>query len=216
MNTKFLIGKKVRQTRMFDSKGQSLGVTIVTAGPCWVTQVKTKDHDGVDAIQLGFLAAKKSKQAQIGHSKSIMKETGFDPKTPSFRYFREFRVDNPKEFTVGMKLTVEDFQKGDRVNVVGRSKGKGFQGVVRRHGFSGSPATHGHKDQLRMPGSIGSGFPEKVFKGKRMAGRMGGDRVTVKGLFIVNIEKEKNELWITGAVPGSRQSLLTFTTVQKI
>lgn len=203
---KVILATKGIMTRVFDDNGHVVPVTRVHAGPCYVTQVKTKEKDGVNAVQVGFGVRKKAVSPQVGQSKAAMAASGRTAK--SFRTFREFRIENPSEYSVGQEMNVTAFQAGDRVKVSGTSKGRGFQGVVKRHHFSGSPATHGHKDQLRMPGSIGSGHPQKVFKGKRMGGRMGNDRVTVRGLRVIKVEPETHELWINGALPGSIKSLL--------
>lgn len=204
---KFLLATKLQMTQVFDEHGAVIPVSKVQAGPVFVVQVKTKAKEGVDAIVVGFRPKKKSKKPQAGQAKPVLEKMG-EASATAFTHLREFRVEQPSQFQVGQKLTVGIFAKGDVVRVTGTSKGRGFQGVVKRHGFSGSPATHGHKDQLRMPGSIGSGFPQKTFKGKRMGGRMGTDQVTVQGLTIVNVDPERNELFIKGAVPGAPKSLL--------
>ena len=174
-------------------------VTLIESGPNFVTQVKTKDRDNYSAIQVGFGAKKEKniKKPQRGHLKNL----------DNLRWLREFRVEDSK-LNNGDKIDVSVFAPGDKVNVVAISKGKGFQGVVKRHGFHGGPKSHGQKDRHRAPGSIGSSFPEHVFKGKRMAGRMGGDRVTVKNLQIVEIDGENNLIALKGAVPGRRGTLV--------
>lgn len=170
-------------------------VTVVHAGPCTVTQVKG-EKDGYRAIQLGFEKKGKVSKSLVGH---------FGDLGP-FRYVREFRME--ADARRGQLLTVAMFKPGDHVKVTGISKGRGFQGVVKRHHFAGSPKSHGHKDQLRMPGSIGSTEPKHVFKGTRMAGRMGGERVSVRNLEIVEVDAQNNLLYLKGAVPGARNSLL--------
>ena len=198
-----ILGKKLGMTQIFSEDGLAIPVTIVEAGPCKVVQVKTLENDGYSAVQLGF--EKKPERLvnkpMMGHFRKH--------KVEPFRFLREFR-DFPEEYCeVGKEVTVEVFEEGDIVKVTGISKGKGFQGVVKRHGFGGGPRTHGQSDRLRAPGSIGaSAFPSRVIKGLRMAGRMGGKQVTVKGLTIVKIDKENNLLFIKGAVPGARNSLL--------
>jgi len=198
-----ILGKKLGMTQIFSEDGLAIPVTIVEAGPCKVVQVKTLENDGYSAVQLGF--EKKPERLvnkpMMGHFRKH--------KVEPFRFLREFR-DFPEEYCeVGKEVTVEVFEEGDIVKVTGISKGKGFQGVVKRHGFGGGPRTHGQSDRLRAPGSIGaSAFPSRVIKGLRMAGRMGGEQVTVKGLTIVKIDKENNLLFIKGAVPGARNSLL--------
>ncbi len=197
---KSIIGKKVAMTQVFAKDGTVTPVTVVQAGPCVVTQIKTKATDGVDAVQLGYGFSKHLSKALQGHLKGI----------GSFRVLRQVRVS--KEAGSGLErgatVDVSGFTEGDTVTVIGTSKGKGFQGVVKRHHFHGSPKTHGHKDQLRMPGSSGAGGLQHVAKGKRMPGRMGNARVTVKNLSVMKVDLEKNELWIQGAIPGARGSVV--------
>jgi len=185
-------------TQIFKDNGQVIPATIVEAGPCLITQVKTESKDGYQAVQVGFATKNKLSKPLAGHLKSL----------PKFRYLREFRIKGEKDFSLGQEIKVNIFQPGDRIKATGVSKGKGFQGVVKRHGFHGSPASHGHKDQLRMPGSIGSTDSSRVFKGRRMAGRMGNDQVTLANLEIIQVDQEKNYLYIKGAVPGARRGLL--------
>ena len=200
---KSIIGKKIRMSQVFAPDGTVTPVTIVQAGPCVVTQVKTVENDGVNAIEMGFGFAKRLSKAQQGHLKGL----------GSFRVLKSVRVrvEEIGSFERGATIDVSQFQKGQDVTVVGTSKGKGFQGVVKRHHFHGSPKTHGHKDQLRMPGSSGAGGMQHVRKGKRMAGRMGDARITVKNLSIVDIDPVLNEMWVKGAVPGSRGGILLIT-----
>ena len=181
-------------------------VTLIESGPNFVTQIKTKDRDNYSAIQVGFGTKKEKniKKPQRGH---LAKIKSSKLKNQNLRWLREFRVEN-LESKPGDEINVSIFAPGDKVNVVAISKGKGFQGVVKRHGFHGGPKSHGQKDRHRAPGSIGSSFPEHVFKGKRMAGRMGGDRVTVKNLEIVEIDGENNLIALKGAVPGRRGTLI--------
>lgn len=188
-------------TQVFRDDGTVVPVTRVQAGPCVVTQVKTKEKDGVDAVQVGFGAQKlfRLNKAKQGHLKDI------EP----MRHLHDFRIDGETQVSRGDRFTVSIFAPGDVVDVVGRSKGRGFQGVVKRHGFHGSKATHGNKDQERMPGSIGSTGPQRVFKGMRMAGHMGDAQVTVKNLEIVEVKPKENELWIKGAIPGARGGVLS-------
>jgi large subunit ribosomal protein L3 len=185
-------------SQVFLGDGKVMPVTIVEAGPCLVTQIKTKEKDGYQAVQIGFGAKRKLTKSLAGHLKSL----------PNFRYLKEFLLDKAESLQRGQKITVKIFQPKDKVKVTGLSIGKGFQGVVKRHKFHGSPASHGHKDQLRMPGSIGSTDSARVFKGMRMAGRMGGEKVTISNLEIVQIDPEKNYLYIKGAVPGARNGLI--------
>ena len=196
-----LMGRKVGMTQVFDEEGRAVPVTVIAAGPCYVTQVKTTATDGYSAVQLGFteVAPGKLKQPQRGHLKDL----------PYLKYLREWRVNDASAFEVGQKVDVSIFQPGDRVAVTGTSKGKGFQGVVKRHGFAGGPRTHGQSDRLRAPGSVGAGTtPSRVFKGMRMAGRMGGARVTVPNLQVVRADPERNLLLVRGAVPGAREGLV--------
>ncbi|MCB9798350.1 50S ribosomal protein L3 [Candidatus Nomurabacteria bacterium] len=201
---KFIIGQKLGMTQIFKDDGTVVPATRVKAGPCVVTQVKTKDKDGVSAVQVGFSDQKmfRLNKPQRGHLKDLN----------AVRFLRDFRAEDDHGLKRGDVYTVKIFEAGEKVQVVGKSKGKGFQGVVKRHRFSGSLKTHGHKDQHRMPGSIGSTGPARVFKGTRMGGHMGDDRVTVKNLEVVNIDTENNEIYIKGAVPGARGGLLLIST----
>jgi large subunit ribosomal protein L3 len=195
-------------TQLFDENGNVARVTIVQAGPCVVTQVKTGELDGYQAVQIGFGTAKKAAKPQVGHATH-------DGVTP--QVMREVRLDDTvadveaAEGDAGLKvgdaLKVDQFEAGDAVEVVGTSKGKGFAGTVKRHNFSTGPKSHGSHN-YRAPGSIGSGYPEHVFKGMRMAGRMGGERTTVKGLKIVHVDSDNNLLAISGAVPGPRKGIV--------
>lgn len=192
-----LLGKKTGMTRIFDDNGNVIPVTIVEAGPCYVTQIKTKEKDGYSAVQLGF-DEKKPKNV----SKPLLGHFNKANVTPK-RVLSEFRDYDLKEIKLGQEITVDIFSVGDKISVQGISKGKGFQGVVKRHGFGGGPVTHGQSDRLRAPGSIGaSSFPSRVFKGQRMAGRMGGAKVTIRNLQVVKIDKEQNLIFIKGAIPG--------------
>mgnify|MGYP001617378764 CR=1 FL=1 len=194
---KYILGKKVEMTQTWTEKGRVVPVTIIEAGPCTVTYVRSQEKDGYSAVQLGFGVQKNPTKPMKGHLKEFS----------AMRFLREFRGDIG-EAKRGDVIDVSVFAPGDIVKVTGVSKGKGFQGVVKRHGFHGHPATHGHKDQLRMPGAIGAGGVQHVRKGKRMAGRMGGERSTVSNLKVIAVDKEKNRLLLTGAVPGARNSLV--------
>lgn len=187
-------------TQTYTANGRVVPITILSVGPCVVTQIMNQDKDGYSAVQVGYGNRKKKNiaKAQQGH----MKDLG------SFAQLKEFRVDDNSAYKVGDTLNVEQFEEGEKVKVSGTSKGKGFQGVVKRHGFSGSPASHGHKDQLRMPGSIGATGPQKVFKGTKMAGQMGNKPSTSLNLEIVKVDSDNNELHVKGAVPGARNSLI--------
>ena len=195
---KFLLGRKIEMTTLWNETGRAVPVTVIEAGPCQVTQVKTQERDGYTAVQVGFGKKKRPTKPAAGHMKDL----------PTFAHLREVRLDAGTDMARGATLTVSQFQLGDKVEVAGVSKGKGFQGVVKRHHFAGHPATHGHKDQERMPGSIGAGGVQHVRKGMRMAGRMGGEHVTVKNLKVVAIDEAKNLLQVRGAVPGAKNALL--------
>lgn len=198
---KFLIGRKLEMSQTFRDDGSVVPVTMVEVLPATVTQLKTAETDGYAAVQIGVGQRKHVVKPLAGHLKDL----------PAHEVLREFRVEQT-DLKRGDALTVELFVAGDRVDVVGRSKGHGFQGVVKRHGFSGSPASHGHKDQLRMPGSIGSRRQGPIAKGKRMGGHMGDERVTIKNLEVVAVDVQKQQLAIKGAVPGARGSVLLITS----
>jgi large subunit ribosomal protein L3 len=194
-----LIGKKVGMTRIFDDAGVQVPVTVIEAGPCPVVQVKSLDRDGYQAVQVGYGSqmAKRATRAETGHATKAGLET------PP-RVMREFRIENGEAYEVGQQLTVSLFEAGDRVKVTGNSKGRGFQGVVKRHGFRGRPGSHGHP-MSRNPGSIGPGTdPSRVIKGKRLPGQMGGTRTTIRNLEVVRVDGERNLLFVKGGVPGSR------------
>lgn len=197
---KFILGKKLSMTQVW-SGDKVVAVTPVLAGPCVITQVKTKTKDGYEAVQLAFgtRKAKNIKKPQLGHVKNL------DIKPA---HLREFRVEDASNFKTGDVVSVETFVGGDNINVTGTSKGKGFQGVVKRHGFHGFRKTHGNKDQERMPGSIGPKGPAHVFKGTRMGGRMGGERVTTTNLEVVSIDSEKDIIFVKGSVPGAINGLV--------
>ena len=184
-------------TQIFEADGRVRPATVLDAGPVVITQVKTEEKDKYEAIQVGFIKKKKVNRAQ-----RISKED-----SSGFRYLREFPAQG-KERKVGDVIDVSIFSEGDKVVVSGISKGKGFQGVVKRHGFHGGPRSHGQKHSEREPGSIGATGPQRVFKGVRMGGRMGSDRVTVSGLKVLSIDKEKNEMLVSGSIPGHRGTLL--------
>ncbi len=194
-----IIGRKLGMTQIFRDNGKAEAVTVVEAGPCVVIQVKTEAKEGYNAAQLGFGRAKKLKSPQRGH----LKELG------DFKYLREFRLDDTEGIKVGDSVDVSLFQAGDLVDVTGVSKGKGFAGTVKRYGFAGGPKTHGQSDRHRAPGSIGAGSsPGRVFKGTRMSGHMGDERVTVRKLEVLKTDPERNLLLVKGAVPGAKNGLL--------
>jgi len=194
-----IIGKKIGMSQIFQDDGKVEAVTAVEAGPCCVVQVKTKDREGYNAVQLGFGEAKRVNSPQRGHLKDLGK----------YRYLREFRVDDTGELSVGDKIDVSMLEVGDLIDVIGMSKSKGFAGVVKRHHFAGGPKTHGQSDRHRAPGSIGATTtPGRVLKGTRMAGRMGADQVTAQNLEVFQSDPERNLLLVKGAVPGSKNGLL--------
>jgi large subunit ribosomal protein L3 len=203
---KFIIGYKQEMTQLFRDDGTIVPVTLVEAEPCVVTQVKREEPDGYESVQLGVGEKKHVGKTIAGQIAGVL-ATGRKP----FLRMREIRLEDASAFKVGDLISAQGFQAGDKIQVVGTSKGKGFQGVVKRHHFHGQPATRGTKDQERMPGSIASKRQGAVRKGQRMAGRMGGDRVTVKNLEIVKVEPEKNLLYIKGAIPGARHAMVIIT-----
>lgn len=205
--TKGILGRKIGMTRVFDENGRSIPVTVIEAGPCTILQKKTVAKEGYNAIQLGFLEKKESKlnKPEAGH----FKRSG----GKGFYYVKEFRVDNPESFEVGQLLTLSEVAAiGDLVDIVGKTKGCGFQGVIKRHGFKGGRTTHGSNFH-RAPGSIGcSAWPSRVMKGKKLPGRLGNDAVTQKNLKIVDIRNEDNVLLVHGTVPGAKNGLLNIYT----
>ncbi len=203
-----IVGKKMGMTRIFNQEGHSIPVTVIEAGPCPVVQVKSKEKEGYSAVQLGFGEKRKNlfNMPLVGH----FEKAKVEPK----RMLKEVRIKEGEKLKVGDEVKVDIFSVGDKVCVTGISKGLGFQGGVRRHKFHGGPKTHGQSDRLRAPGSIGgSSFPSRVFKGQKMAGRMGGNKVAVRNLVVAGIDAEKNLLLLKGAVPGKRNSYLTVKKV---
>lgn len=195
-----ILGKKLGMMQWFDEEGRAFAATVIEAEPNVVIQVKTDQTDGYRAIQLGYGKAKRTNKPMKGH----FERAKVEPR----RHLREFRVEDPSEYKVGQEISVEIFQEGEQVTVSGISKGKGFAGVMKRHGFAGGPASHG-SDAHRRPGSIGTmRATGKVFKGQRMAGRMGAERVTVRGLTVLKTDPAKNLIVLKGAVPGPRGALL--------
>ena len=198
-----IIGRKIGMTRVFDDAGNAVPVTVIEAGPCPVTQIKDEEIDGYTAVQLGYgeQKAKRATRAEAGHAaKSGLKAAP--------RVLREFRLRPDQTVEVGQTLTVEQFEPGDRVKVTGTNKGRGFQGVVKRHGFTGRPGSHGHPES-RTPGSLGPGTdPSRVIKGKRLPGRMGGVRQTIINLQVVRVDAQRNLIFVKGGVPGARDGLV--------
>jgi large subunit ribosomal protein L3 len=196
---KILLGTKEKMTQIFGEDGKVYPVTVVNAGPAFVTQIKTKEKDGYEAVQIGFgeKKAKNISKALKGHMKDA-----------NFRYLKEFKIIPTEETVVGLKIEADTFEEGEKVEISSFSKGKGFQGVVKRHGFAGGRRTHGQKHSEREPGSIGAGGIQRVQKGMRMAGRMGNDKVTLKGVKIVAIDKENNQILLKGGVPGRKGTLV--------
>jgi large subunit ribosomal protein L3 len=206
---KGLIGKKIGMTQIFDDGGSAVPVTIIEAGPCYVTQVRTVGNDGYAAIQLGFMEAnpKRLTGGELGHLKRN--------DLPPLRFLREFSAKDA-DLETGAKVTVDIFELGDMVDVTGTSKGKGFAGVVKRHGFAGGPKTHGQSDRTRAPGARSSGSDlSRVFKGSRSAGQMGNRQVTVQGLKVVLVDPERNILGVRGAVPGPKGALVLINGARK-
>ena len=198
-----LIGRKVGMTQVFDEEGRLVPVTVIQAGPCPVVGLRREDKEGYNALQLAYEKVKPSRVTKpiLG----IFRKVGLEP----HRVIKEFRVKDPESYKVGQVLDVGMFQVGEKVKVTGWSKGRGFAGVVKRHGFAGGPKTHGQSDRWRAPGSIGaSSDPSRVWKGMRMAGRMGNRRVTVRNLTVVGLDRERNLIWVKGAVPGARKGLV--------
>ncbi len=207
---KGILGKKVGMTQIFDESGEVIPVTVIEAGPCFVVQKRTVERDGYSAIQLGFeeVKPKRLTKGQLGHLRKR--------NIPPLRYLREVRVSDPEEYEEGQKITVDIFNVGERVDVVGTSKGRGFAGTIKRHGFKRQPKTHGQSDRERAPGSIGATTtPGRVFKGKRMAGHMGNARVTAQNLQVVLVDPERNLLAVKGAVPGARGGLVVIKEARK-
>ena len=193
------LGKKIGMTQIFREDGKVVPVTVIEAGPCVVTQVKTKETDGYEAVQLGYGDIKRRNKPQAGHLKNSRLS----------RYLREVATNDTSEFAVGQTIGVDIFETGEKVDIIGTSKGRGFAGVMKRWNFGGGPRTHGQSDRARAPGSIGGGTtPGKVYKGLKMGGHMGNRRITVKALEIIEIDAERNLLMIKGGIPGATNSLI--------
>ncbi len=193
------LGKKIGMTQIFREDGRVVPVTVIEAGPCVVTQVKTLQTDGYEAIQLGFGDVKRRNKPQAGHLKN----------SKLSRYLREVSTDDTSEFEVGQTIGADIFEAGEKIDVIGKSKGRGFAGTMKRWNFGGGPRTHGQSDRARAPGSIGGDTtPGKVYKGLKMAGHMGNRRITVKGLEIVEVDTDRNLLLVKGGIPGATNSLV--------
>ena len=208
---KSIIGSKIGMTQVFDEKGKLVPVTVIEAGPCVVTAIKTVENDGYNAVQLGFkdVAEKKLTKAQLGH----LKKNNIAPK----KILREFRTDDVSGYTVGQEIKADIFKAGDYVDVSGISKGKGFAGVIKRHNFGMQPRTRGQSDRMRARGSSGGQGPQKLFKGMRMSGHMGQEYVTIQKLLVVNVDAEKNVLLVRGAVPSVKTgTLIVNNTIKKV
>lgn len=203
---KFLLGTKQHMTQVFDEDGRCYPATVISAGPVVVTQIKDAKKDGYVAAQVGY-----GKRSEKNTTKA---ERGHTNKLGNFAYLEEFRTEDAGKMNVGESIDASVFDVGDIIVVSAISKGKGFQGVVKRHGFAGGPRSHGQKHSERAPGSIGATGPQRVFKGKRMAGRMGGNRVTVKNLKVLQVDKGSNQLVVSGAVPGRRGTLVEIRSVK--
>src|SRR5918996_4403093 len=197
-----LLGRKLGMTQIFMPDGLLIPCTAIEVGPCWVVQIKTQGHDGYDAIQVGYLQKPKgTNRPQRGHFSKH--------NAPPVRHLREFKATGEKAFAEGDTLTVDVFREGERVDVAGITKGRGFTGVVKRHGFAGNPGSHGTHETFRGPGSVGSAaHPSHTPKGKRLAGHYGVDRCTIRNLAVVRVEPDRNLLLVSGAVPGSRGGLV--------
>lgn len=199
-----IIGKKLGMSKLFDEQGKSISVTIIQAGPCYITQIKTNETDGYEAIQLGFMPKREKLVSKplAGH----FKKSGVAP-VRILKEFKNFETDD--SLKLGSEVKVDIFSVGDSIAVTGTSKGKGFAGGIKRHGFKGGPKSHGQSDRMRAPGSIGqSSYPSRVLKGMRMAGRMGGDKVTVKNLTVIKVDPVNNLLAVEGAVPGAMNGIV--------
>jgi large subunit ribosomal protein L3 len=205
--TKFILSKKIGMGQVFNEEGNYVPVTLLEAGPCTVIQIKSEDNEGYDAVQFGFGEIKKLKKPQEGHLKKVSAFAKATADKQSFsKWLREFKIGKP-ELKLGDVITVDIFKAGDKVDISGISKGKGFSGVIKRHGFSRGPASHG-SDHHREPGSIGSMFPQRVVKGRKLPGRMGRKTVTIRNLKVIKVDSSRNLLCVAGAVPGAKNELL--------
>ena len=207
---KGILGKKVGMTQIYGDDGQLIPVTVIQAGPCFVTQIKTQESDGYDAVQIGYddVPPRKLTRPQIGHLRKA--------DAPNLRFLREFQLDNSENIELGQRIDVSTFSRGDYVDITGTSKGKGFAGVIKRHGFSRQRKTHGQSDRERAPGSLGAGTtPGRTFKGKRMGGQMGDKKVTVQNLQVMLVDPEHNMMAVKGAIPGAAGGMVVVRSAHK-
>ena len=205
MTVNALLGRKIGTTQFFTDTGEALCVTAVEVGPCTVTQVRTSANDGYEAVQIGFGTVKRVNKPQSGHLKGQL-----------LKHLKEVQSDDVNDHSVGDEIQVDMFDTDELVDVIGTSKGKGFAGTMKRHNFSGGDRTHGQSDRSRAPGSIGGGTtPGRVYKGQKMSGHMGNERITVKNLRIVKVDAERNLLWLKGAIPGAPNGLVTIRKTGK-
>ncbi len=208
---KGIIGKKVGMTQIFDDRGDVVPVTVIQAGPCYVTQIRTAEHDGYIAVQLGYGETKPQRLTggQMGHLQRN--------NLPALRHLREFRVlDGEVDVQEGQEIKVDVFEPGEMIDVIGTSKGRGFAGTIKRHGFARGPKTHGQSDRMRSPGSIGMcATPGRTFKGMRMSGRMGNQRVTMQNLKVVRVDVERNLLAVRGSIPGAKGGIVLVRPARK-
>lgn len=203
-----ILGEKIGTTRMFAKDGESVPVTVILAGPCQVIQRKNMEKDGYNAVQLGFKEVKEKKVSKpiAGHLKKY--------KVKSIKYIREFKVEDSSKYSSGTEIKVDIFKEGEKVDIIGISKGKGFAGAIKRHNFSGGPKTHGQKEYFRSVGSIGATDAARVFKGQKLPGHMGTDRVTVKNIEVVKINLERNLILVKGSVPGGKGAMLVINKIR--
>jgi large subunit ribosomal protein L3 len=200
------LGKKIGMTQFYEEGGNVVPVTVIQAGPCYITQIKTREKDGYEAVQVGFDEVKKLNKPDAGHLKN----------SRLVRFLREVKADDSGELAVGQQIKVDIFSPGELVDISGKTKGRGFAGTVKRHGFAGGERTHGQSDRVRAPGSIGAGTtPGRVFKGMKMSGHMGDVQVTVKNVKVIQVDPERNLLIVKGAVPGGPNGLLTVRKTRK-
>jgi len=202
-----ILGEKIGMTRIFAKNGESIPVTVILAGPCQVIQKKNLEKDGYNAVQLGFKEVKEKKVSKpiVGHLNKH--------KVKPIKYIREFKVDDSSKYSSGTEVKVDIFKEGDKVDIVGISKGKGFAGAIKRHNFSGGPKTHGQKEYFRSVGSIGATDAARVFKGQKLPGHMGTDRVTVKNIEVARINLERNLILVKGSVPGAKGAMLVINKI---